>query len=98
MVAMLILAILFSLWETPPSQTPEFLGMYFILSPPTLGAIASRLLLTTELIAIVGLFGAWLFTRSRTVKPRRATLLSAGNRQASAQEAPSEYRYTLHRG
>ena len=49
-------------------------------------------------IAIAGLYGAWLFTRSRAVEPKRAILLSAGNRHVPAQEAPSEYRYTLHRG
>jgi len=63
MVAMLSLAILFPPWETPPSQAPEFLGMHFILSPPTPDAIVSRLLLTIELvtIAIAGLYGAFLF-------------------------------------
>ena len=63
MVAMLSLAILFPPWETPPSQPPEFLGMHFILTPPTLDAIVSRLLLTIELvtIAIAGLYGAFLF-------------------------------------
>lgn len=63
MVAMLALAILFPPWETPPSQTPEFLGMHFILSPPTPTAIMSRLLLSIELvtIAIAGLYGAFLF-------------------------------------
>ena len=63
MVAMLSLATLFPPWETPPAQAPEFLGMHFILSPPTLDAIVSRLLLTIELvtIAIAGLYGAFLF-------------------------------------
>ncbi len=63
MVAMLALAILFPPWETPPSQPPEFLGMHFILTPPTLDAVVSRLLLTIELvtIAIAGLYGAFLF-------------------------------------
>jgi hypothetical protein len=63
MVAMLSLAILFPPWETPPSQAPEFLGLHFILSPPTADAIVSRLLLTIELvtIAIAGLYGSFLF-------------------------------------
>ena len=63
MVALLSLAVLFPPWETPPSQPPEFLGMHFILTPPTLDAIVSRLLLTIELvtIAIAGLYGAFLF-------------------------------------
>ena len=63
MVAALSLAILFPPWETPPSQAPEFLGLHFILTPPTLDAIVSRLLLTIELvtIAIAGLYGSFLF-------------------------------------
>jgi hypothetical protein len=63
MVAMLVLALLFPPWETPPSQAPEFLGLHFILSPPTPDAIVSRLLVTIELvtIAIAGLYGAFLF-------------------------------------
>jgi hypothetical protein len=63
MVAMLSLAILFPPWETPPAQAPEFLGLHFILSPPTPDAIVSRLLLTIELvtIAIAGLYGSFLF-------------------------------------
>ncbi len=63
MVAMLSLAILFPPWETPPSQAPEFLGLHFILTPPTLDAIVSRLLLSIELvtIAIAGLYGSFLF-------------------------------------
>jgi len=63
MVAMLSLAIVFPPWETPPSQAPEFLGLHFILTPPTQDAIVSRLLLTIELvtIAIAGLYGSFLF-------------------------------------
>lgn len=63
MVAMLVLAILFPPWETPPSQSPEFLGMHFIFTPPSSEAVVSRLLLTIELmtIAIAGLYGAFLF-------------------------------------
>lgn len=65
MVAVLILAVLFPPWETPPTQTPEFLGMYFILSPPAPEAIVSRMLLTIELvtIAIAGMYGAFLFRK-----------------------------------
>ena len=65
MVAMLALALLFPPWETPPSQAPEFLGLHFILSPPTPDAIVSRLLLTIELvtIAIAGLYGSFLFRK-----------------------------------
>jgi hypothetical protein len=63
MMAALSLAILFPPWETPPSQTPEFLGLHFILTPPTPDAVVSRLLLTIELvtIAIAGLYGSFLF-------------------------------------
>ena len=65
MVAILILAVLFPPWETPPDQQPEFLGLSFILSPPTAEAIVSRMLLTIELvtIAIAGFYGAFLFRR-----------------------------------
>jgi hypothetical protein len=62
MVAALVLAVLFPPWEAPPSQTPEFLGMHFILSPPAPDAIVSRMLLTIELvtITIAGLYGSFL--------------------------------------
>lgn len=65
MVATLALALLFPPWETPPSQAPEFLGLHFILAPPTPDAVVSRLLITIELvtIAIAGLYGAFLFRR-----------------------------------
>lgn len=65
MVVLLILAVLFPPWETPPDQQPEFLGMSFILSPPTSEAIVSRMLLTIELvtIAIAGMYGAFLFRK-----------------------------------
>jgi zinc-ribbon domain len=63
MVAVLVLALLFPPWETPPTQAPEFLGLHFILAPPTPDAVVSRLLMTIELvtIAIAGLYGAFLF-------------------------------------
>lgn len=65
MVVALVLAVLFPPWETPPSQTPEFLGMHFLLSPPISDAVVSRMLLTIELvtITIAGLYGAFLFRR-----------------------------------
>ncbi|MBS0151545.1 MAG: hypothetical protein JSR31_11440 [Nitrospira sp.] len=65
MVVVLIVALLFPPWETPPSQTPEFLGMHFILSPPSPDAVMSRMLLTIELvtIAIAGMYGAFLFRK-----------------------------------
>jgi hypothetical protein len=63
MVAVLVLALLFPPWETPPTQEPEFLGLHFILAPPTPDAVVSRLLMTIELvtIAIAGFYGAFLF-------------------------------------
>jgi hypothetical protein len=63
MAAVLVLAVLFPPWETPPTQAPEFLGLHFILAPPTPDAVVSRLLMTIELvtIAIAGLYGAFLF-------------------------------------
>ncbi len=62
MVGFLILALVFPPWETPPSRTPEFLGLHFILQPPQPDAIVSRLLLTIELttIAIAGLYLSFL--------------------------------------
>lgn len=65
MVVVLILAVVFPPWETPPTQTPEFLGIYFILSPPAPEAVVSRMLLTIELvtIAIAGMYGAFLFRK-----------------------------------
>ena len=65
MVAVLILALLFPPWETPPTQPPEFLGLHFILAPPTPDAVVSRLLITIELvtIAVAGLYGAFLLRR-----------------------------------
>jgi hypothetical protein len=62
MVAGLVLALLFPPWETPASQTPEFLGLHFILSPPSPEAVVSRLLLTIELttIVIAGLYLSFL--------------------------------------
>ncbi len=69
MVVVLILALLFPPWETPPDQPPEFLGLHFILSPPAPEAVVSRMLLTIELvtIGIAGMYGAFLFRN----KPRR---------------------------
>jgi hypothetical protein len=65
MVAALILAVLFPPWETPPDEQPQFLGLSFILSPPTAEAIVSRMLLTIELvtIAMAGFYGAFLFRK-----------------------------------
>ena len=65
MVAVLGLALLFPPWETAPDQTPEFLGMHFIFSPPQPDALVSRMLLTIELvtITIAGLYGAFLLRK-----------------------------------
>ncbi len=74
MVGVLILALVFPPWETPPSQTPEFLGLHFILQPPRPDAIVSRLLLTIELttIAIAGLYLSFLLVNGSR---RRKTIL-----------------------
>ena len=65
MVAALILAVLCPPWETPPDRQPEFLGLSFILSPPTAEAVVSRMLLNIELdtIAIAGFDGAFLLRK-----------------------------------
>lgn len=65
MVGVLLLAVLFPPWETPPTEAPAFLGMHFILDPPEPDAVVSRMLLTIELvtITIAGLYGAFLFRR-----------------------------------
>lgn len=63
MVVALVLALLFPPWEAPPGQSPEFLGLHFILSPPMPEAVVSRMLLTIELvtIAMAGLYASFLF-------------------------------------
>ena len=65
MVAILMLALLFPPWETPPAQVLEFLGLHFFLSPPTPDAVVSRMLLTIELVtlAIAGLYGSFLLRK-----------------------------------
>ncbi len=65
MVGALIVAVLFPPWETPPAQPPEFLGVHFVLSPPTPEAIVSRMLLTIELttITIAALYAAFLLRK-----------------------------------
>ena len=67
MVGVLILALLFPPWETPPGEPPTFLGFHFILSPPVPGAIVSRVLQTIQLvtIAVAGLHCSWLFRTGR---------------------------------
>ena len=63
MVGSLILAVMFPPWESPPGGVPEYLGMHFVLSPPSEGAVISRMLQSIELvtIAVAGLYGSWLF-------------------------------------
>lgn len=65
MVGTLVVAVLFPPWEAPPTQPPEFLGMHFVLSPPTADAVVSRMLLSIELVTltIAGLYGAFLFRK-----------------------------------
>lgn len=66
MVGLMALALLFPPWETPPAQSPQFLGFHFILSPPEPDAMVSRLLLTVELItiAVAGFYLSWLFRKT----------------------------------
>ncbi|RMH38186.1 MAG: hypothetical protein D6690_00725 [Nitrospirae bacterium] len=63
MVGLLLLAVLFPPWESPPETPPEFLGFHFILSPPVPGAVVSRMLQTIQLvtIAVAGLYFSWVF-------------------------------------
>ncbi|HNP29978.1 MAG: zinc ribbon domain-containing protein [Nitrospira sp.] len=63
MVGLLILAVLFPPWQTPPEQTPEFLGFHFITSPPMEGAQRSPILQNIQLftIAVAGLYFSWAF-------------------------------------
>lgn len=63
MVGLLILAVLFPPWQTPPGQPPEFLGFHFITSPPTEGAQRSPILQNIQLftIAVAGLYFSWAF-------------------------------------
>ena len=63
MVGLLILAVLFPPWQTPPGEAPEFLGFHFLLSPPTEGAQRSPILQTIQLftIAVGGLYFSWAF-------------------------------------
>ncbi|MCA9462326.1 MAG: zinc ribbon domain-containing protein [Nitrospira sp.] len=67
MVGLLILAVLFPPWESPPGEPLEFLGFHFILSPPVEGAQRSPVLQTVQLftIAVAGLYLSWMF-RSKT--------------------------------
>ena len=64
-VGLLLLALLFPAWETPPGQSPEFLGFHFMLSPPEPDSVVSRLLITIELvtIAMAGFYLSWLFRK-----------------------------------
>ncbi|WNM59046.1 hypothetical protein [Candidatus Nitrospira allomarina] len=63
MVGLLILAVLFPPWQTPPEQAPEFLGFHFITSPPSEGAQRSPILQNIQLftIAVAGLYFSWAF-------------------------------------
>ena len=63
MVGLLILAVLFPPWQTPPDHPPEFLGFHFILSPPQADAQRSPFLQTIQLftIAVAGLYFSWVF-------------------------------------
>lgn len=67
MVGALVLALLFPPWETPPGQSPEFLGFHFYWNPPEPDAVVSRLMMTIELttIAMAGLYVSWLLRKKR---------------------------------
>lgn len=65
MVAVLLAALVMPPWETPPGQTPEFLGFHFYWDPPEPDAVVSRLLMTIELttIGVAGLYFSWLLRK-----------------------------------
>ncbi len=70
MMALLLLAVCFPPWETPPDKPPEFLGFHFILNPPVTESgpgIISRMLWTIDLvtIAIGGFYFSWLMRRKK---------------------------------
>jgi len=73
MAFILVLAVLFPPWETPPETPPEFLGFHFILDAPAFPpdgsgtGVISRILLTVEVVtvAVAGLYFAWLFRRKQ---------------------------------
>lgn len=67
MVSLLVLAILFPPWEAGPGESPAYLGMHFILSPPHPEALVSRMLQSIELVTIAlgGMYLSWIF-RERT--------------------------------
>ncbi len=63
MAGLLIAAVLFPPWESPPGAPPAYLGMYCLLNPPEPGAVVSRVVQTVELatLAIGGMYLAWVF-------------------------------------
>lgn len=63
MVGLLIAAVLFPPWESPPGEAPAYLGMHFILHPPAPGAVVSGIVQIVELatLAIGGMYLAWVF-------------------------------------
>lgn len=73
MAVLLLFAVLFPPWETPPGTPPEFLGFHFVLDAPAspsggLGTgVISRLLLTVEVVtvAVGGLYFSWLFRKKK---------------------------------
>ncbi|MEX5280571.1 hypothetical protein [Nitrospira tepida] len=66
MVGILILAVLFPPWESPPDRSPEFLGFYPLWSRPPEGVVSHMLLIIeTSTIAIGGIYASWLFRRRR---------------------------------
>ncbi len=72
MMAVLVLALLFPPWETPPGYPPEFLGFHFILSPPAIvenggeaAGVISRVLWLIDLVTVAsaGLYLSWVFRK-----------------------------------
>ena len=66
MVGVLILAVLFPPWETPPDQPPAFLGLYPLWSRPENGIVSNMLLIIeTSTIAIAGVYLSWILRKKR---------------------------------
>lgn len=66
MVGILILAVLFPPWETPPDQPPAFLGFYPLWSRPKEGVVSNMLLIIeTSTVAIAGIYLSWVLRKKR---------------------------------
>lgn len=66
MIGILILAVFFPPWETPPDQPPAFLGFYPLWSRPPEGVVSNMLLIIeTSTIAIAGVYLSWIWRKKR---------------------------------